>query len=138
MSLDYNLTAIKDFKTACFTPETKGKVEMNSTCHLLVFATMNLDLGTIKADNIDEWRWRIAFLNHLEMPVGYTVDDKGKRVNYFPTREKLEPFIGLSTNVATKSRRTWVTRMIRYIKIEAERQATIDSRVQEPKLTAVK
>lgn len=142
MSLDFNLTAIKDYKTVCYTENKDGSFEMNGTCHLLVFATMNLDLGTIKADNIDEWRWRIAFLNHLQMPIGSTTVDKGKgkieRVDYMPTREKLEPFIGLSTNVTTRTRKSWVARMMRYVKIEAERQATIDSRVQAPKLTVAK
>ena len=125
MSLDFNLSAIQDYKTVCY----KGE-EMDPTCHLLIFATMSVGLNAITAVNIDEWRWRIAFLNQLKMPVGYTSRGKGKGSAFFmPRPSVLQPFIGLRTNVSPESRAHWTNRMMKFFRNECERNATREAKL---------
>jgi len=82
MSLDWNLTKIKDYEAVCFTAG-----EMNDDTEFLVFATMHVGLYNITAKNVDKWELRLEMLRQIGVLKGG-----------LPSREVLEAHIGLSTN----------------------------------------
>lgn len=99
MSLDFNFTGIKDYKTVCY--DLRG--ELASGLKPLIFGTMAVGLGTLTEKNIDEWMWRITFLNRIESPIA------SYRGEGWPTRKSdISKFIGLRTNADTLTRSQWL------------------------------
>lgn len=89
MSLNYNLTKIKNHDTVCFSVDSKGEERMRSITNLLIWSTMSVDLGEITAKNIDEWLFRLKAIG--------LIYQEESQLNV--TREQLVAHIGLSTNV---------------------------------------
>jgi DNA primase len=71
---------------------------------------MNVDLGSIKASNIDEWAFRLNVLYDIGLSA-------------FPkplTKAELKKYIGLSTNVSTKTRRQFMKKISDHIARKAQ------------------
>lgn len=87
MSLDFNLSAIDDYKTLCL--DEHG--DMRPLTQALVFATLAVDIGVINAKTVDKF---IERLRAVEMLSGGFLDGRGPI-----TVEEVRAHMGLSTNV---------------------------------------
>lgn len=73
----------------------------------LVYLTLGMDLGSVTEENVDEWVWRIwhqktAGLDYLYMPPGTTPQS---------IRAQIARWVGLYTNVETKTREEYLERV---------------------------
>jgi hypothetical protein len=87
MSLDFNLSKIKNYKELCFNVDG----EIKSLTQALIFATMAVDIGVISDKTLDKF---VTRLRAWEMFHGTVLHDRGPI-----TRDEVEAHIGLSTNV---------------------------------------
>lgn len=114
MSLDYSITKVKDW-------ETDQTVEKYT--RVMVFATTQVDLGEIRADNINEWLFRVEVFRLMKQGFGKQAMIKDGEVigylDYYPTREHLEKFIGMYTNVITTSRKEFMKKISAWLVSEA-------------------
>jgi hypothetical protein len=110
MSLNYDLTKIKDFKQLYVCEENEQEeTQLDSTTERIIFLAMEVDLGEITEKNVDEWLVRLEMM---------------RMVGWAPrtpiTRADIERHIGLRTNVAPKSRSQYKTKLAKHIEREAE------------------
>lgn len=107
MSLDYNLTEVKDCDEVAFviadTDDQIGRFKagdkiLRHEVRELIFATMAVDMGSITEKNVDEFFFRVSLWRrwHGLEPVKY---------------ELVKSLIGMRTNVLTVARGPWLTRM---------------------------
>ena len=121
MSLNYNLSKIANFETACLTkPDAEGNRQLRSVTNHLIWATMIIDLGEIKATNIDEWMFRLQAIGRAYQ------DDAHLKI----TRQMLEQHIGLSTNVANKTRAAFLKHVTKMLERDCNR-AVQDSKTAQ-------
>lgn len=109
MSLNYDLTKIKDFKALYICEENEQEeCQLNPTTERLIFLSMEVDLGEISEKNVDEWLVRLEMM---------------RMVGWAPrtpiTRADIERHIGLRTNVASKTRAGYKTKLAKHIEREA-------------------
>lgn len=110
MSLNWNVSKVANHDTVCFTqPDEDGNREMRSLTNTLIWATIAVDLGSIKATNIDEWLFRLQGLAIAYGDSGWADI----------TRAELQAHIGLSTNVVDTTRAKFVTKIAKAIEREA-------------------
>lgn len=102
MSLNWDLSKVKGADKLCWDENEK----MRNLTNALIWSSMAIGLREIKADNIQEWRFRLAFLNKLDRGIIVTADGA-----YLPTVEEISSHIGLSTNVMNQGRKTFMHRM---------------------------
>lgn len=102
MSLNWDMTKVKDLKAI----QTEKEASIS---HVIIMATMSVDLGNITEDNIDEWLFRMSAYNIADGTDGFGYE-KGKPWN--PSREDLVKRIGLRTNVITKTRRQFMKKVV--------------------------
>lgn len=126
MALCWDIRKIKQQDSVCWQPaDEDGEQRMTARCEILIWATMALDLGSLTAKNVDEWLVRFRMYEQAFGPLGKITepDAEGKLATtpWRPTRQELERFVGLSTNVATKSRAAFRTRMAKNIETDAVR-----------------
>jgi hypothetical protein len=92
MSLDYDLTEIKD-RSVHFPPNTESVAilgTLNIKVNAAIWACLTTQIGTITADNADDWYTRYVLWNRLQ----------GFESNPYPlTREDIHHLVGLRTNV---------------------------------------
>ena len=139
MSLNYNLSAIPDWKTACFeelsdtpenmkhlvekvtfagpdwryTDESKTSIErMRVTAQVLIFATMSVGLGSITEKNAEEFYTRLAMLERVD---GAYRRDENDKPTFF-TREEVRAHIGLRVNVIDESKAPFHARVARALR----------------------
>jgi hypothetical protein len=105
MSLNWNVT--KCDQTACWKKDKDGDNCMTTMCEGLIWTTMVVDMGEITATKVDEFVWR---MNFLVKHGGSVLQKDAKGTPY--TEEDLKPFIGLSCNVVTKTRKQWLKRVM--------------------------
>jgi hypothetical protein len=117
MSLDWNLTKIKDYETVCWVdPETVGSPArgiwtyndqdkaLNPVTYSIIWGTMAVGIGQIKESNLDEFFTRLH--------IWESVTGKDNKTTY----EQLKQHIGLNTNVFPKeSTAAFMEKMQRYI-----------------------
>lgn len=121
MSLNWTVTEVEDFENTCYIPDGEHedgepKFRLDPFLHSLIFACLATDLSGITKKNIDEWEFRLEALRVAGM--GYDVmygDGREEPV----TREHLEKFIGLSTNVHPMRRASWLKKLGKLIEREA-------------------
>lgn len=107
MSLNWSITDIKDWQQVSMADE--NGLEGTKT-NALVWACMTVDLPGITAKNVDEWVFRLSIVEKYRGAfIWRTVN--GQQEDYLFTREDVVRRIGLSTNVSTKTRTAWLTRM---------------------------
>jgi hypothetical protein len=119
MALNWRVGEIKNYKKVCYRVAPadipyegikKGELVMRQECNRLIWATMNVDLGSITAKNIDEWAFRLNVLYDIGLSA-------------FPkplTKAELKKYIGLSTNVSTKTRRQFMKKISDHIARKAQ------------------
>lgn len=113
MSLDYNLTAIKD-RDVHFPPETDEAVvrmmgTLNRKVNAAIWATIPVQIGDITEENADEWFDRYVFWNKL---VGH-----GDTESWTLTREDVHHLIGLKTNVWPHMEHVeWLERQFNFVR----------------------
>lgn len=104
MSLNWSIEKCRDWES--ISPGTKNGHEGTVT-HSLIWAAISVKLGSIKAENVDEWVKRLAALEELSGTFMY----KKVGTEYEPyslTREDIERRIGMTTNVrSVHSRFFW-------------------------------
>jgi hypothetical protein len=103
MSLDYQLGAIKDWKTVCFEKHGTPESRMNPITHSIIFATMAVDVGQITAKNADDFFERLDLIQREAGGLLFEPD----RSPYWITRENVRAHIGLRTNVPDMPRKRW-------------------------------
>jgi hypothetical protein len=128
VALSYNLSKIADFETVCLTkPDAEGNRHLRSVTNHLIWATMIIDIGEIKASNIGEWLFRLTAMARIYQ------DDTHAKV----TREMLEQHIGLSTNVSNKTRAAFLKDAAKRLERECERAVRESKMDAQPDLTQV-
>lgn len=118
MSLNWNLTGIKDYEEVCFYTATeddprngvtKGDRLLKPETNSLIWLTLITGVGWgITEQNIQEFVWRVKFYERLE---GAMLHLDGKPMPY--TEEQIRQHVGLSTNVSYEPRAEWLDRMFR-------------------------
>jgi len=104
MSLDYQLTEIKNWETLCVRKNEGGEgARLNPKTNALVWASMLIDLGSITPANVDEWEFRLRCLYRIDL--GPTAREDT------PVREDIEQHIGLRMNVIDESRAYFMKRI---------------------------
>lgn len=119
MSLDWSITDVKNWESISMKEE--NGIEATKT-HALVWATLSVDLPGITAKNAEEFFWRIKVLEQKQGPFIWRYKGEGEaateREAYEFTREDIERRVGLSTNVSTKPRTAWVSRIVKLLERE--------------------
>jgi hypothetical protein len=95
---------------------TSVKKCMNPITDTLISYTMSFDLGSIKESNIEEWQFRIWVTEQLQgspIIVSRWNDETGCWFNSSITVSDLRSHIGLSTNVANKTRNQWIKKVFK-------------------------
>lgn len=116
MSLNWNLSAIKDNESLCWVNKGPGEDgedehEMHPVTHALIWATMAVDLGEITEKNWQEFWARVAV--HEEVCGAFIFQhEKGKGPEpVFITPEQVKAHIGLTTNVRSLKETAWGSRL---------------------------
>jgi hypothetical protein len=73
----------------------------------LVWATLGLDLGSIAADNVDEWLFRIWYAHKVGLEFLWL----GEKPDPKEIRGWVERWVGMYTNVITRPRKEWLAKM---------------------------
>jgi hypothetical protein len=100
MSLNFDLTRCDP--AACFKGEGDDRT-LTTFAEGMIWSTMAIDIGDLNAKNLDEVVWRLNFLISIDRAV-LRKDHDGS----FYTRDEIRPFVGLRTNVSTKTRKAWL------------------------------
>lgn len=106
MSLDWDITRIKDYETTCFVakPVEGGEREMRSVTKALIYTTMGVDLGRITEKNYREFHWRYRVLCAVDnRPPSITVDD-------------VKAHVGLSVNVIDTTTHQFMSKLAKSAK----------------------
>lgn len=132
MSLDFLLKDIKNCKEVCYyTDENDGEEKLTGKCHLLVWGTMMVHMGSITKKNITEWLVRLRIVEQafgglgricVKCEEGEESDgsDGYRMIDWKPTREELEVFVGLKTNVHQLTRAAFKKVVIKGLERDAE------------------
>ena len=120
MSLNWNLTRVRDHKNLCFRTNDKGETEMNGLTHLLIFATMFVDIGKITEKTAHEFAVRLRMYENTYGPM--LRSPEGKEPRYI-TEEEVRKHIGLETNVfPMKTRKQYLKKVGELLARDAERE----------------
>lgn len=138
MSLDYNLTKIKDYMTVCYEIDTNPEADgfeglisrtrftedgvqyvMKWTTHLLIFATMSLGLGTITAANVDKVWCRMYTYERMFGAFRLKRTEDGKQEPHYYTYDEIVQHIGLITNVSAETDMAWNRHMMGILQRDA-------------------
>lgn len=118
MSLNFDLSAVKTrlgdrWEEVTTSPDTRHLPEDQQKWHpvtdTLIWMALAVDLGKITEDNIDEWCFRVGLINRITGRPNLS----GGLGDYTLTRKDIENHIGMSTNVTTRSRSAWLTRIFK-------------------------
>lgn len=118
MSLNFDLSAVKTrlgdrWDEVTTSPETRdlpeGQQKWHPVTDTLIWMSMAVDLGKITEANVDEWCFRIGLINRITGKPNL----RGSLGVYTLTRKDIENHIGMTTNVTTKTRSSWLTRIFK-------------------------
>jgi hypothetical protein len=142
MSLNFNLTGIKDYKTVCWEPDLHPEnadfeglmnrqrhtdagedspMVMTWLCHILVIISMRVGLGTITEANAQEWHNRVYILERMGGAFLNKRGEDGKQEPMYISYEDIKRHIGLTTNVSNESVSAWNASQMRIIRQDAAR-----------------
>lgn len=125
MSLNYDLQKIDNFRDLCYERkpldeltgggdwwEEDGEgVRQNPVTKSLIFATMEVGLGSITKQNAVEFYARLSLVEKVRGAyVRRIPEDGGRPVEEPITLEQVQAHIGLSTNVARETPARWAKR----------------------------
>ena len=127
MSLNYDLTAIPDFKDVCYVTSQKkpadaangywGKDEEGTWFRLdyhlntLILVSPAIGMGELTEENIDEWLRRIQVLEVINGAWNRGLTPDGDLIDVYMTKERLMKWLGLRLNIKTETARQWNARM---------------------------
>lgn len=111
MSLDWDLTKIKNYKELCWEKNEDDTSTLNPVTESLIWLTMGIGIGKITEDNASEVYCRVAMYEKLfGTMLSYWKD--GEKVSVAITPEDIHSHIGLSTNVGKETDAAWRKRTI--------------------------
>jgi len=124
MSLNWDLTSVKNSKELCWTPsvEEVGKVELHPVTNALIWSTMLIGFNKITDKNYKEFDRRLI---EFEVIAGYGMLDyfEGEeRKSRMPSLQEIEEHIGLSTNAAVMTPKKWTNNLARLVHEEATKR----------------
>lgn len=143
MSLNYNLTKIKNHEKLCWVrdnsvPESewtdKKGWKMNPVTDVLIWITIAVDMGDITEDNVHEFYWRLRFREkYLNYKVLISTRKDGKPGRSFnPTLNQIRQHIGLTTNVRTLTRYKFLNNMLRIMKEQLNETLRHEQKLKKP------
>lgn len=90
----------------CANPLPADKEE-SGIRHALIWASLGLNLGSIKEDNVDEWVFRLFHQKRLGLDLIYLDKD----VTPQEVEGWVRRWVGMFTNATTKTRKKWLSEM---------------------------
>lgn len=102
MSLNWNLSAIKDFHTVCWYAVEGEKSQLKPVTNTLIWSTLTVGMPEITQSNWKEFFMRLRFWENLFCPF---LDD-----HQFITQNQVVSHIGLKTNAQTETRNQFLKR----------------------------
>lgn len=103
MSLNFDLTRCDP--AACFKGEGDDRT-LTTMAEGMIWSTMAIDIGDLTDKNLDEVVWRLNFLISIDRSV-LRKHSAGQAYAFY-SRDEIRPFVGLRTNVSTKTRKAWL------------------------------
>ena len=131
MSLTWDLTSIKDYKTVCW----KEDGLLNPVTETLIYGTMSIGIGHFTDKNIDEVAARFRIMEKLHGAFLYKMED-GHRKDWFLSDEDFIAHIGLFCNVTRESRAKWVARIFTNKQSSITEEYARSFRLNRKKVTA--
>jgi hypothetical protein len=103
MSLDYDLSDVRDSDDLCFVLRDGGapKYEMSPVTYAIIHMTMLVDMGSVTEENHEEFFIRCSMYEKLF----------GAAFSRMPDYEDVKAHAGLITNVSTQDAGRWWKRM---------------------------
>ena len=117
MSLNWDLTAVKDRRAVCFKEayEHEKYGDMKSGSYQLIELTMIVGINKITEANHDEFFIRLRMYERVSGLCLWTTDDDGKRHSVL-TADLVKAHVGLRTNASPKTKvqfDKWLVKLIR-------------------------
>jgi hypothetical protein len=103
MSLDFRLDNIVNYRTLCW----RDDKTMNPVTENLIWATMNVGIGHIRADNVNEFFTRLQITEFVYGKSVYNPDTNKSLL----TLEAVTAHVGLSTNATRLNKRAFKEKM---------------------------
>ena len=111
MSLNWDLTKIKNYEELCWEKNEDGTSRLNVVTDSLIWLSMAIGIGRITEENAPEVYGRIAAYEKLFGSFMIKFDDNGKQ-RVFVTPEDVSNHIGLSTNVGKETEASFRKRIV--------------------------
>lgn len=137
MSLDWDTTGIENSEEVCFFISGEGNRCLSGVTEALIWATMEIDIGTITEKNWLEFWMRLAMADAVygEGKIRYLDKDTSKYRTRSITKDEVRAHIGLRTNVSTRPSATFYKKMRERVENQEKRDAR--KREIKPKVAGV-
>lgn len=120
MSLNWDLSEIKDYETVCFNVSTDVETgeetrSLSAKTNALIMQTMITGLGkdwTLDADFAPEMYARVKLIEKIHGALCYRITEQGEREDVYFTIEDIRAHIGLSTNASPVTRAKFLKMMV--------------------------
>lgn len=139
MSLDWDLSGIKNYKELCWGPATdeEGYKLLNGVTDGLIWKTMSVGMGRITEKNYEEFFMRLCMIDVAteggEGPLNtWVTDEDGKKTRgkRHYTLKEVYDHIGLSTNVSSMTRNQFKAKIWRFVEGEAKSLRNADKSME--------
>lgn len=100
---------------------------------VIVFATMAVDLGKIDEKTWPEWQWRMEFMKQCGLRIASRWVEGHGRIALWPSKETMQLFFGLSTNVTTITRKQWIKKIVQQMENQTNRELREAARLEAEK-----
>lgn len=135
MSLDWDLSAIKDHETLCWLPDPNGNdgVMLNPITHAIILSTLNVGIGEITEWNALEFYTRLSMAERVYGPMLTNHDEESDTFEpRYLTAAEVRAHIGLRTNVFPKvTDAAWLENVLRNHRDDTRRTWEREQREQE-------
>jgi hypothetical protein len=121
MSLNYDLTKVTNFKKVChvLNPEIPKDertesygFKLNPITEALIWITIGVDIPEITKKNVNEFYWRMRFIQKFkEIKILNGTDKLGRIHTFNPNLKQIKAHIGLKTNASNYTRAQFMQRM---------------------------
>tara|TARA_R110000824_G_scaffold240332_1_gene428969 strand:+ start:381 stop:836 length:456 start_codon:yes stop_codon:yes gene_type:complete len=129
MSLNWDITKIKDSETLCWETTEDGESQMSAITETLIWATMFCYMDSITQKNYKDFHRRLI---ELEIVTGTgLISLRNKQTDEMSSRsprlKEVEAHIGLSTNGSRKTTREWSSHLKQLVQDEAQRRIKLET-----------
>jgi hypothetical protein len=115
MSLNWNISNIKNYEEICFSVDDDGEKYLSGITEALIFHTMAIGMGEITEQNVSEFYNRASlYAKFFGNPIRYYDEQTEKYETRRFTANEIKNHIGLSTNVSYESPTKWRNRIWKY------------------------